>query len=63
MFRDIDDRASEALVAQNEKVVNIEQRFGTEAALQLALQKMGLTEANQRFAALTQEIITLMSQR
>ena len=63
VFRDIDYRASEALVAQNEKVVNIEQRFGTEAVLQLALQKMGLTEANQRFATLTQEIITLMSRR
>lgn len=62
VFQDIGYRASEALVAQNEKVVNIEQRFA-EAALQLALQKMGLTEANRRFAALTQEIITLMAQR
>ena len=63
VFRDIDFRTSEALVAENEKVVNIEQRFQAEAALQLALQKMGLTEANQCFATLTQEIITLMSQR
>ena len=62
VFQDIGYRASEALVAQNEKVVNIEQRFA-EAALQLALQKMGLTEANQRFATLTQEIINLMAQR
>ena len=62
VFQDIGYRASEALVAQNEKVVNIEQRFA-EAALQLALQKMGLTEANQRFTALTQEIINLMAQR
>ena len=43
-------------------MVNIEQRFA-EAALQLALQKMGLTEANQRFATLTQEIIQLMNER
>ena len=62
VFRDIDYRSSEALVAQNEKVVNIEQRFG-EAALQLALQTMGLTQVNQRFATLTNEIIQLMTER
>ena len=62
VFRDIDFRTSEALVAENEKVVNIEQRFA-EPQLQADLQAMGLTEANRRFAALTQEIITLMSQR
>ena len=62
VFRDIDYRASEALVAQNEKVTNIEQRFG-EAALQLALQTMGLTAVNQRFATLTNEIIQLMTER
>lgn len=63
VFRDIDFRTSEALVAENEKVVNIEQRFNLEQDLEQALSKMGLTEANKRFAALTQEIITLMSQR
>ena len=62
VFRDIDYRSSEALVAQNEKVTNIEQRF-SEAALQLALQTMGLTQVNQRFAALTNEIIQLMTER
>ena len=62
VFRDIDYRSSEALVAQNEKVTNIEQRFG-EAALQLALQTMGLTQVNQRFATLTNEIIQLMTER
>ena len=62
VFRDIDYRASEALVAQNEKVTNIEQRF-SEAALQLALQTMGLTQVNQRFATLTNEIIQLMTER
>ena len=62
VFRDIDYRASEALVAQNEKVINMEQRFA-EAQLQADLTAMGLTAVNQRFAALTQEIITLMSQR
>ena len=62
VFRDIDFRTSEALVAENEKVTNIEQRF-SEAALQLALQTMGLTQVNQRFATLTNEIIQLMTER
>ena len=62
VFRDIDFRTSEALVAENEKVTNIEQRFG-EAALQAALTAMGLTQVNQRFATLTNEIIQLMEQR
>lgn len=62
VFQDIGFRASEALVAENEKVTNMEQRF-QEAVLGLALQTMGLTEANRRFATLTTEISTLMSQR
>lgn len=62
VFQDIGFRASEALVAENEKVTNMQQRF-QEAALGLALQTMGLTEANRRFATLTAEINTLMSQR
>lgn len=63
VFRDIDYRASEALVAQNEKVINIEQRFSEDVSVDMALTAMGLKEANRRFAALTQEIITLMAQR
>ena len=62
VFRDIDYRSSEALVAQNEKVTNIEQRF-QEAALQADLTAMGLTQVNQRFATLTNEIIQLMTER
>ena len=62
VFQDIGFRASEALVAENEKVTNMQQRF-QEAALGMALQTMGLTEANRRFATLTTEISTLMSQR
>ena len=62
VFRDIDFRTSEALVAENEKITNIEQRFG-EATLQQDLQAMSLTAVNQRFAALTQEIIQLMNER
>ena len=62
VFRDIDFRTSEALVAENEKITNIEQRFA-EAALQADLQAMGLTQVNQRFATLTAEIEQLMQQR
>ena len=62
VFQDIGYRASEALVAQNEKVINIEQRLA-EADLTADLAAMGLTEANRRFSALTQEIIELMAQR
>ena len=63
VFRDIDYRASEALVAQNEKVINIEQRFSEDVSVDMALTAMGLKEANRRFSTLTQEIITLMAQR
>ena len=63
VFRDIDYRASEALVAQNEKVINIEQRFSEDVSVDMALTAMGLKEANRRFSALTQEIIELMAQR
>lgn len=63
VFRDIDFRTSEALVAENEKVINIEQRLTNEPLLVEALAKMALTEANNRFKTLTDEIIALMGQR
>ena len=62
VLQDIGFRTSEALVAENEKVLNIEQRFA-EPELTADLAAMGLTEANQRFATLTSEIMALMSQR
>lgn len=62
VLQDIGFRTTEALVAENEKVLNIEQRFA-EPDLAADLAAMGLTEANQRFATLTSEIIALMSQR
>ena len=62
VFTDIGFRTSEALVAENEKVTNMEQRF-QEADLTADLTAMGLLEANRRFAMLTAEINTLMSQR
>ena len=63
VFRDIDFRTSEALVAENEKVTNIEQAFAASADLTADLAAMGLTAANQRFRTLTNEIIQLMGQR
>ena len=62
VFTDIGFRTSEALVAENEKITNIEQRF-QEADLYGDLQAMGLTQANQKFSQLTQQIVQLMSQR
>ena len=62
VFKDFDFRTTEALVAENAKIQNMEQRFA-EAQLTADLQAMGLTELNQRFATLTGEIIALMSQR
>ena len=63
VFRDIEFRTSEALVAENEKVTNIEQAFAGSADLTADLAAMGLTAANQRFRTLTNEIIQLMGQR
>lgn len=63
VFQDIGFRATEALVAENEKITNIEQRLSGELVLEQALNTMGLTTVNQRFRTLTQEIINLMSQR
>jgi len=63
VFQDIGFRTTEALVAENEKVTNMEQRLTVEAELGQALQTMGLTEANRRFAALTSEIQALMAAR
>lgn len=62
VFRDVGFRTTEALVAENEKVANIEQRLA-EPLLQEALAAMGLKDANRRFAALTEEIAALMAAR
>ena len=63
VFKDYNFRTTEALVAENAKIQNMEQRFQGTAALGLALEKMGLTLLNQRLATLTAEIVQLMSQR
>jgi uncharacterized small protein (DUF1192 family) len=63
VFKDFDFRTTEALVAENAKIQNMEQRFTSEAALQADLAAMGLTELNTRLNQLTTEIISLMAAR
>ena len=63
VFKDFDFRTTEALVAENAKIQNMEQRFTTELALQADLAAMGLTELNTRLKQLTMEIISLMAAR
>jgi uncharacterized small protein (DUF1192 family) len=63
VFKDFDFRTAEALVAENAKIQNMEQRFTTELALQADLAAMGLTELNTRLKQLTTEIISLMAAR
>ena len=63
VFKDFDFRTTEALVAENAKIQNMEQRFTTELALQADLAAMGLTELNTRLKQLTTEIISLMAAR
>ena len=53
VFKDFDFRTTEALVAENAKIQNMEQRFTSEAALQVDLAAMGLTELNTRLKQLT----------
>lgn len=63
VFKDFDFRTTEALVAENAKIQNMEQRFTSEATLQADLTAMGLTELNTRLSQLTTEIISLMIAR
>ena len=62
VFKDYNFRITEALVAENAKVDNMQQRFA-EPTLAADLAAMGLTELNQRFAAKTAEIKQVMQQR
>ena len=63
VFKDFDFRTTEALVAENAKITNMEQRFTSEMTLQADLAAMGLTELNTRMKQLTVEIQSLISQR
>ena len=62
VFKDFDFRTTEALVAENAKIQNMEQRFA-EPQLAADLAAMGLTELNTKLRQLTAEIIQLMNQR
>lgn len=62
VFKEYDFRVTEALVAENAKIQNIEQEFAGEE-LQADLAAMGLTELNNRLVAVTQQIIQLISER
>ena len=61
-FKDFDYRRDEALMAQNAKWQNIAQVLA-QAARQMDLQKMGLTELVEKANTLTAEIANLMQQR
>ena len=63
VFKDYDFRTTEALVAENAKIQNMEQQFSESVPLDMALEKMGLKELNRRLSTLTAEIMQLMSQR
>ena len=63
VFKDFDFRTTEALVAENAKIQNMEQQFSESVPLDMALEKMGLKELNRRLSTLTAEIMQLMSQR
>ena len=62
VFRDYGFRTSEALVAENAKIHNMEQKLA-ERELVADLQMMGLTELNRRLLSRTEEIERLMGKR
>ncbi|MBQ8593628.1 MAG: hypothetical protein IJ467_04965 [Bacteroidaceae bacterium] len=62
VFKDFDFRTTEALVAENAKITNMEQRFA-EDTLAADLAAMGLTELNTRLKQLSAEIQSLINQR
>ena len=63
IFRDYDFRTTEALVAENAKIQNMEQQFRGSVVLEDDLAAMGLTVLNQRLASLTNEIVQQMAAR
>ena len=62
VFRDYGFRTSEALVAENAKIHNMEQKLA-ERELVADLQMMGLTELNRRLLNRTEQIEELMGKR
>ena len=62
VFRDYGFRTSEALVAENAKIHNMEQKLA-DRELTADLQAMGLTELNRRLLSRTEQIEQLMGKR
>lgn len=62
VFKDYDFRTTEALVAENAKIDNMQQRFAEET-LAADLEAMGLTELNRRLISTTAEIKQIMQLR
>lgn len=62
VFRDYAFRTREALVAENAKLRNIEQKLA-ERELTADLEAMGLTELNRRLLSVTEQIEELMGRR
>ena len=62
VFRDYGFRTSEALVAENAKIHNMEQKLA-ERGLTADLQVMGLTELNRRLLSRTEQIEQTMGKR
>ena len=62
VFRDFKFRTTEALVAENAKIENMEQRFA-DPTLAADLEALGLTELNTRLISTTAQIKQLISQR
>ena len=62
VFRDYGFRTSEALVAENAKIHNMEQKL-SDRELTADLQAMGLTELNRRLLNRTEQIEQTMGKR
>lgn len=63
VFKDFKFRSTEALVAENAKIKNIEQKLSTDYQCELALKAMGLTDVNKKTKELTEQIERLMTNR
>lgn len=63
IFKNYNFRTMEAMVAENAKILSMEEQFQESIELENDLAVMGLTELNLRLATLTNEIVQLMNQR
>lgn len=63
VYTDFNFRASEALLAENAKLKNMQQVFQTDYQIELAFKAMGLTELNKLLKEKSERIEQLMSAR